>query len=227
MGLQSRSALITWDPPAQTNGIITNYTLYLYSGSITSSDHDPDAVPSTRSTYTSNLSSKPSVLPNFDGIRQHSNFNFLTLSDPSRPKGSSLNSTSSADYDNKLSTTKKYIHSVIFSTSRPGTVENNQMNSSSESTESRGHNIVLFKPTEPKTSSVETNLSLSAPNSTLSIFNPDHFITQDPFTFSSFLANTSRPTPLSVTVPGNTTSYTFLNLHPYQRFSLQVLKGLL
>ncbi|XP_014832285.1 PREDICTED: usherin-like isoform X1 [Poecilia mexicana] len=222
MGLQSRSALITWDPPAQTNGVITNYTLYLYSGSITSSDHDPDSVPSTRSTYTSNLSSKPSVLPNFDGTRQHSDFNFLTLSDPSRPKGSSLNSTSSAGYDNKSSTTKKNTHSLIFSTSRPGTDENNQMDSSGEITESHDYNIVLFKPTEPKTSSVETNLSLSAPNSTLSSFNPDNFITQDPFTFSSFVADASRSTPLSVTVPGNTTSYTFLNLHPYQMFSLQV-----
>ncbi|KAM4744036.1 usherin isoform 3-T3 [Anableps anableps] len=224
MGLHSRSALITWDPPAQTNGIITNYTLYLYSGSITSSDYKPDSVTTTSSTYRSNLSSKPSLISSFDGIHENSDFNFLTLSDAGRPKGSSHNPMSSADYDNMSSTIKNNTHSIYFSTTMPDTVEKNQTDSFSESTESHDHNVILFKPAEPKTSNpmIKTNVSLSALNYTASSFNPDHFITQEPFTISRFFADASRSTPLSVTVPGNTTSYTFLNLLPYQMFSLQI-----
>uniref|UniRef100_A0A3Q2FNI0 Usherin-like n=1 Tax=Cyprinodon variegatus TaxID=28743 RepID=A0A3Q2FNI0_CYPVA len=48
MGLHPRTVLVTWDPPAQRNGIITNYTLYLYSDSITSLDYNPNLVTSSK-----------------------------------------------------------------------------------------------------------------------------------------------------------------------------------
>uniref|UniRef100_A0A3B3X6F7 Usher syndrome 2A (autosomal recessive, mild) n=1 Tax=Poecilia mexicana TaxID=48701 RepID=A0A3B3X6F7_9TELE len=52
MGLQSRSALITWDPPAQTNGVITNYTLYLYSADASRSTPLSVTVPGNTTSYT-------------------------------------------------------------------------------------------------------------------------------------------------------------------------------
>ncbi|XP_035991625.1 usherin [Fundulus heteroclitus] len=223
MGLHSRSALVTWDPPAQTNGIIANYTLYLYSGSITSSDYKPNSVTSTSSTYSSDVSSKSSLTSSIDGTLHNSDFNLLTLSNPSRPRGPSHNSVSSANYNNS-STIKENAHIIHFSTTRPVIVEKNQTESFSENTGSHDHSIMLFKPAEPNTSSVNPDFSLSSPNYITSSFNPDNFVTQEPLTspISSSFASASRSPPLSITVPGNTTCYTFPNLLPYETFSLQV-----
>ncbi|KAM9408306.1 LOW QUALITY PROTEIN: usherin [Pholidichthys leucotaenia] len=113
-GLHPRSASINWAPPTQPNGIITNYTVYLYPSSASSLNYEAH-----------------SILSN-----------------------SSLISTSSLEFN----TSNYYDESFI----KQDLVHN--------------------------------------PNTTV----------------------VTRLAPLSVTVPGDKTSYTFLGLHPYQTYSLQV-----
>uniref|UniRef100_A0A3B5AVF4 Usherin-like n=1 Tax=Stegastes partitus TaxID=144197 RepID=A0A3B5AVF4_9TELE len=71
-GLHSRSVSVNWVPPTQPNGIITNYTLYLHSGSVTPLDHKPSSVEactsvgcsaSGRSQYFRTLPAPPEGVP--------------------------------------------------------------------------------------------------------------------------------------------------------------------
>uniref|UniRef100_A0A3P8RYW1 Usherin n=1 Tax=Amphiprion percula TaxID=161767 RepID=A0A3P8RYW1_AMPPE len=59
-GLHSRSVSVTWVPPTQLNGIITNYILYLHPSSVTFFDYKPSSVSST------NLNLKPSLGPDLN-----------------------------------------------------------------------------------------------------------------------------------------------------------------
>ncbi|XP_015250616.1 PREDICTED: usherin-like [Cyprinodon variegatus] len=215
MGLHPRTVLVTWDPPAQRNGIITNYTLYLYSDSITSLDYNPNLV--TSSSYNSDLSSEPSLTSTTDAVL-NSDSNLLTSSNPGRPE----DSVASVDYDNKLSIIQENAHINHFSTMIPSVVEKTQTETSSENTKGHDKNMILFKTAEPNSSSLNPDISPSVPYYPESSLGPNHFITPSTSPVSPFSATNSGSTPLSVTVPGNTTSYTFLNLLPYQTFHLQV-----
>jgi len=69
---------------------------------------------------------------------------------------------------------------------------------------------------------------MSNPVHNASGYHFDNFLKQDsvaspiPIPIPSSISAASRSTPWSVTVPGNTTSYTFLDLLPDQMHSLQV-----
>ncbi|XP_070762485.1 usherin [Enoplosus armatus] len=171
--LHPRSVTITWVPPSQSNGIITNYTLYLCPSSTSSLDLKPSSVSSTSTTLNSSLGPNPNLLPSIEG-------------DSTRPK----------------------LLPNPFSSLRPDNTEGNR----TEST--RGSNTS------------HPSLSLSNPQHNATSSNTEHILKQDPFhrprsgLFST--ASDSCSSSLSVTVPGNTTSYTFLDLLPYQTYSLQM-----
>lgn len=188
-GLQPHSVSITWVPPTQPNGIITNYTLYLYLSSVTSSEDKPGSFSSNR--WTPN----PSLLPSTKGAHLHSGYNLRPLS--------------------SLTTTQDSSH---VSTLKPGTVDHQADTHVGDV--NQGTSSVLFRPTEPDIASVTATLSLTPEYSAVS-YNTEHFIEDGPF--HSTTSGSSRSTPLSVTLPGNITNYTFLSLLPYQAYSLQVL----
>lgn len=170
--LNPRSAVVTWGPPLQSNGIIVNYTLYLCINSATVTD-------------TTLISDLTSVTPS-NSLKPHQ----FPVTDTNFHLGDNLNP--------KLTTP--------------------DLNNSNISVTS--HN--------PFTPSL-------GPSSSLSIENVESNMSQGPilvhhnpstssFMYSSNSLNaTLLPFMTSATVPGNTTSYTFVGLLPYTTYSLQVL----
>uniref|UniRef100_A0A4W6FW95 Usherin n=1 Tax=Lates calcarifer TaxID=8187 RepID=A0A4W6FW95_LATCA len=69
-GLHPRSVTVTWDPPSEPNGVITNYTLYLWPSSVSHLDFKPSSVEACTSVGCS-----------LSGMSQH----FRTL--PAPPEG--------------------------------------------------------------------------------------------------------------------------------------------
>lgn len=186
-GLHPRSLTITWVPPSQPNGIITNYTLYLCPSSVSSLDFKPSSVYCTNTTLNSSLGPNPRLLPSTEGPYLNSGHNL-------RP---SL---------------------------RPGIAEE----STNGSNTSQSPIFISFHPTEPSTANINPSRSflLSNPQYNAASSNTEHVLKQEPFhspiSGSFGAASDSTSSPLSVTVPGNTTSYTFLDLLPYQTYSIQV-----
>ncbi|XP_047436500.1 usherin [Mugil cephalus] len=218
-GLHPQSASVTWAPPTQPNGIITNYTLYLYPGSITSLHFEPSSV--SNSSLTLNPSSGPN-LSLLSSAHLSSGQNLRSTSSPTTAQSSRHVSTSSSitdTYDDS-DTIQNTTHNLLpnhFSTLRPSIGEGNYVEYTSVSNISRTPTYMSFNPSEPSTQSTNQEYSAARYNTT------EHF-RENLFhsSISSSFSAASRSAPQSVNVPGNTTSYTFLDLLPYQTYSLQV-----
>lgn len=213
-GLHPRTVSVTWAPPSQTNGIITNYTLYLHPGSFISSSKSSSI---TNSSLTlsphpvSNLStlfSREKTFLNPDSTLMTS----FSLSD--RQDSVSLNNTSFSNASSAIQDTLK----GHFSTLRPPAVEGGPTEPSHATSTSPDRTAVLFYPEELNTSSGNPDLSRSTAKVDANGYDPGLSMKQD------LISSSSRSTFLSVTVPGNVTTYTFLNLRPYRTYSLQVLQ---
>lgn len=223
MGLHSRTVSVTWAPPSQTNGIITNYTLYLHPGSFISSNYKSSSI------TVSSLTLSPNPFPNlstlFSKEKSYLDSDSKTLFNLSRLQDSvSLNDTSLHNGSSAIQNTSHTLNDH-FSTLMPRAVEGSQTEPSHQTSTSPDQTTVLFYPEELNATSGNPNLSLSSAKVNANSYNPDLFIKQDPFAspISSSLSTASRSKFLSVTVPGNITSYTFFNLLPYRTYSLQVL----
>ncbi|XP_074481361.1 usherin [Sebastes fasciatus] len=229
-GLHPRSVTITWVPPSQPNGIITNYTLYLYPSSVSSLDFKPSSVSSTSATLGSSSGLNPNLLPSTEGAYLNSGHNLRPTSNLTTP-GSSLISMSTVNTgSNDSSSTIQYTRPNLlpnpFSSLRPGSTEDNQIQSTGVSNTSQGPASISLHSTEPARVNPSPSLLLPNPEYNANSSNTEHILKQDSIhsTVSGFYnaASDSSSSPLSVTVPGNTTSYTFLNLPPYQTYNLQV-----
>ncbi|XP_056269140.1 usherin isoform X3 [Pseudoliparis swirei] len=200
--LHPRGVTITWDPPSQPNGIITHYTLHLSPGSTSSSGSKPSSVSSISSTLNSSLGRNPSQLPGTEGANLTSSHDLGPTSSLA-PRGVSLISmsavpTGSDDGSSAIQgTTPDFLQNPSSSLS-PGIADDDQIESTGVSASSQGPASNPTHPTGPSTPS----------DSPIAGF------------FST--ASDSRSSRLSVTVPGNATSYTFLDLPPYQTYSLQM-----
>ncbi|KAM7406312.1 hypothetical protein PAMP_000697 [Pampus punctatissimus] len=208
-GLHPRSVTVTWVPPLQPNGIITNYTVYLHP--IFALDSKPNSGSSPSMTLNSSLGPNPNPTPSTEGGYLH----YL------RPT-SNLTTLSSSHIS--ISTPRAHTNNP-FSSSRPGISEDNQIKSSHVNNTSQGSGSSSFQHIEPSTiSGANPSPSLLEYNS--SSLNTDHFIKQDPLHKPNQISNSYSAelgsSPLSATVPGNTTSYTFLDLLPYQTYTLKV-----
>ncbi|XP_051795531.1 usherin [Acanthochromis polyacanthus] len=228
-GLHSRSVSVTWVPPTQLNGIITNYILYLHPGSVTSLDYKPISVSSTNLNLKPSLGPDPNLLPSAEGLYLNSGHNFRPMTNLTTAQGSSYISMSSnhTGTNSDSSTIQDTSHNLLPNhslTLRPSTVEDNQNESTRVSNISQDLSSILFHPTEPSSTSRSPSLSLSNPESSAFTYNTEHFIKQGPILslIDSSNSATSRSTPLTAIVPGNTTSYAFLDLLPHQTYSLQV-----
>lgn len=217
--LHSRSATVTWDPPSQPNGIITNYTLYLCP--------QPGSVSSTSTILDSNLGPRLSLLPSTEGVYLNSGHNLRPTPSYVTPgSGHIFMSTFNRSTNNSSSTIrgpKPNLLSNLISSLRPGVSGDKNIESSRLTNTSHGHGSISFHPTEPSTSSVSPGPLPYNPDNNGTSLNTEHFIQQDPFhsPLSSSFGEASDSS--SVTVPGNTTSYTFLDLLPHHTYSLQVL----
>ncbi|XP_070688414.1 usherin [Pempheris klunzingeri] len=223
-GLHPRSLMITWAPPSQTNGIITSYTLYLWPSSVSFLDFKHSSVSSTSATLNSSSGPNPSLLPSTAYV--YSGYNLRTSS-PSTP-GSNHITMSTVNNNNVSSSTIQGItpnfFPSLFSSLRPGITEESTRGGNT----SQGPGSIPLQPTE-------SGAAIANPSPGLFVSNPEYITTssnsenvleQDLFhrpisgVFSA--ASDSSSSALSVTVPGNTTSYTFLDLQPYQTYSFQV-----
>ena len=197
--LHPRSVTITWDPPSEPNGVITSYTLYLCLSSVCSS-------------LNYSLGHNLSLLPKTEGAYLNSGHNPIPTSHLTTTGSSFISmsavKTGSNDSSSTIQGTKPNTLPHHFSSMRPGTTDDNQS--------TRGRN------TSQGPSSISLpGLFLSYPyNASSSNSEQDPFLGPVSGLFSA--ASDSSSSPLSVTVPGNTTSYTFLDLLPYQTYSLQV-----
>lgn len=206
-GFHPRSVTVTWVPPSQTNGIINNYTLYLWPSSISPLDSKPSSVSSTSTTLNSNL------LPSTEVAYLNTGQSLRPTSSLTSPDSSNISmSTFNTDINSNSSSIQGARPNVVpkpFSSLRPVLAEDNHFKSSRESNTSQGPILLLHSP------------DYNATNS-----NIEHFTIRDPFRnpISSPLSAASDLSsfPQSVTVPGNTTSYTVLDLLPYHTYGLQV-----
>ncbi|XP_010791101.1 usherin [Notothenia coriiceps] len=180
--LHPRSVIVTWVPPSQPNGMITNYTLYLYPSFISSLDFKPSSVSSTSTTLSSTSGLNQSLLPSTEAPHLNSSHDIISTSVPttpdSRPVSMSTINTGSNNSSSTIQGTRTKLIPNPFSSMRPGITEENP---------------------------IESTDSFQSPISSLYSAGSD--------------SSSSR---LSVIVPGNTTSYIFLDLLPYQTYRLQV-----
>lgn len=195
--------LASWTSPTQPNGVITNYTLYLFPSSVTFKYK-----PNSLSNATQSLHTNHSMLIN-------SNSSVGTLSDFTTPPGLDFISVSPFNTNIGSSTVEDPTHAVPnhYSTMNPQNVENSDTQSTHEKV-SHG----------PKSTTGNLSSSLLDPENNPRSYNFDPFLKPNLFTspISGLFGSSSRLTPLSVTVPGNTTSFAFVDLLPYQTYILQV-----
>ncbi|KAK2854220.1 hypothetical protein Q5P01_006881 [Channa striata] len=209
-GLHPRSVTISWDPPSQPNGIITNYTLRLLPKS--------SSISSMSATFNSSLGPNPNPLPGTERLYHHLGHNLKPPSSRATP-GSVHMSVSSFNRstNSSLNTLQGTIPGLFFKPSSSLGPEDKNIESSRVRNISQAAGSISVQPTEPSSSSVSPGLSLYDTHYSGSGSNTEHFRKQDPSSSFGEVSNLG-----SVTVPGNTTSYTFLNLLPYHTYSLQV-----
>lgn len=209
-GLHPRSVTVTWVPPSRPNGIINTYTLYLWPGclspAVSSSDTtlsscvDPTSGPLLN---TAHLGSDPSLRP---------------TSHPTPPGSGHI--SKSAFSSNTIQSTKPNPVPKPFSSLRPLIAEYNNTNQglSSLSLHHNKHSSTSVSPSP--------SVLVYTPDYHATSVDSEQLLAQDPFqspTSSSFSEDSGlNSSPLFVTVPGNTTNFTFLDLLPYHTYSLQV-----
>ncbi|TNN67187.1 Usherin [Liparis tanakae] len=204
--LHPRGVTITWAPPSQPNGIIIHYTLHLSPAFSSSSGSKPSSVSSISSTLNSSSGRNPSRLPGTEGANLTSSPDLGSTSSLT-PRGVSLISmstvpTGSNDSSSAIQRTTPDFPQNPSSSSGPGIADDDQIEATGVSASGQGPASNPPHPTGPST--------------------PSH----SPVAGFFSTASDSRSSRLSVTVPGNATSYTFLDLPPYQTYSLQLpLKG--
>lgn len=220
-GLHSRSLAVTWAPPSQLNGVITHYTICLC----------PSSVCSGSVTLSSSLGPNPSSLPLSEGAGLNADQNLRTTSSLITLSSSNTSmaavNTGSNDSSNTIQSGRPKLFTKPFSSLRPGIAEDNQSKSMHRTNTTKDLGFTSFHPAEPDAASL--NLS---PNTLLSnLYHPSSSDTEpilkknlvhSPISGCFSAASDSSSYPQSVTVPGNTTSYTFLDLLPYQTYNFQV-----
>lgn len=220
-GLQSRSLTVTWAPPSQLNGVITHYSVCLC----------PSSVCSRSATLSSSLGPNPSPLPHSEGAGLNSDRNFRTTSGLITLSSSNISmatvNTGSNNSSNTVQGSRPNLFTKPFSSLRPGITEDSQSKSMHRTNATKDLGFTSFRPAEKDAA----NLNLS-PNTLLSnLYHPSSSDTEpilkkdlvhSPISGCFSAASDSSSYPRSVTVPGNTTSYTFLDLLPYQTYNFQV-----
>ena len=217
-----RSVTVTWVPPLQPNGIITNYTLRLWPSSVSSLAFKPSSISTTVNSSLSPISGLLSSTEGADAnsVKSLGPTSSLTSPDSNHISTSTFNSGINGS-SSPIQGTKPKLVPKPSSSLTPVPVGDGHINSSHLSNTSQA--------TESSTTSVNQRPGplLQSPDYNATSSTTESFITQDPSqspSSSSFSGVSDlSPFPLSVTIPGNTTSFTFRDLLPYHTYSLQVL----
>ncbi|KAI4829884.1 hypothetical protein KUCAC02_001544, partial [Chaenocephalus aceratus] len=131
--LHPRSVIVTWVPPSQPNGMITNYTLYLYPSFISSLDFKPSSVFSTSTTLSSTSGLNQSLMPSTEAAHLNPSHDIISTSVPttpdSRPVSMSTINTGSNNSSSTIQGTRTKLIPNPFSSMRPGITEENQIES--------------------------------------------------------------------------------------------------
>lgn len=219
-GLHSRSLTVTWAPPSQLNGIITRYTICLC----------PSSVCSRSVTLSSSLGPNPSPLPHSEGAGLNLDQNLRTSSlvtlSSSNTSMATVN-TGSNDSSNTIHGSRPNLFTKPVSSLRLGITEDSQSKSMHRTNTTKDLGFTSFHPAEPDAAS----LNLSPNTLLLNLYHPSSSDTEpilkkdlvhSPIAGCFSADSDSSSSPRSVTVPGNTSSYTFLDLLPYQTYNFQV-----
>ncbi|XP_039982949.1 usherin [Xiphias gladius] len=225
-GLHPRSVKVTWVPPSKPNGIITTYTLYLWPSSNSPLDFKPSSFSSTSTTLNSSLGPSPGQLPSTEGAYLNLGHSLRPASSLTSPGSSHISmSTFNKDTNGNSSTIQGPRPNLVpkpLSSLRPVIKEDNHIESTFASNTSQDPTSISFHPTESNTTSVNQSPSLLLHNQDYNATSSNTEPFQSPISSSFRAASDLYSSPLSVALPGNTTSYTFHNLLPYQTYSLQV-----
>ncbi|XP_019935888.2 usherin isoform X2 [Paralichthys olivaceus] len=221
-GFHPRSVTVTWVPPLQPNGIITNYTLHLWPSFVSSLDFNPSSI--SRTTVNSSLSPTSGLLSSTEGANVNSVKSLrptssLTSSDSNHISMSTfntgINGSSSPIQGTKPRPVPKPSSSLMPVSAEDSHIKSSPVSNTSQATESRTTSVIQRH--SPLLQSPDYNATSS---------NTESLTTQDPShsPISSSLSGVAdlRSFPLSVTIPGNTTSFTLRDLLPYHTYSLQV-----
>ncbi|KAK2920361.1 hypothetical protein Q8A73_002565 [Channa argus] len=207
-GLHPRSVTISWAPPSQSNGIITNYTLYLHP--------KPSSVSSMSTAFNSGLGPNPSAVPGTERVYHHLGH---TLHPPSSLATPGLGHMSMSSFERSanrsLNTLQGAVPDLFFKPISNLSPEDKDY--SLVSNTSHGTGSLSVQPTEPSISGVSPGRFMHNPGYDGTSSNTEHFKKQNPSSSFGEVSNLG-----SVTVPGNSTSHTFLDLLPYHNYSLQV-----
>ncbi|XP_074522167.1 usherin [Halichoeres trimaculatus] len=228
-GIHPRSVTVTWFPPSQPNGVITNYTLYLSPNSLSSFDFKPSSVNNSSMTFNSSSGPDKSLMTSTEvayhdkghTLRQTSS---LPTPDPLHMLTSSVNTSSDSD---SFSTIQSNYPSILADSSsilKPETPEDNQVDSSGVSNASQGPGYVSFLSTKPNATSSNPSLGPVESNTEYSATETKQTTEKDSNSnvFVFLTKDLDKSTTQSVSVLGNITSYTFPNLLPYQSYSLKL-----
>ncbi|KAF7657915.1 hypothetical protein LDENG_00020320 [Lucifuga dentata] len=235
-GLHPHSVTVSWIPPSQPNGLITNYTLFLHTSSNSALDTKPSSL--SRTSMNLNFTLGPNLSPmtstaTSEGPHLNSG---LTLRPTSNLTTTGSNHVSMSPANTGTKNSSIAIQGTLpnllpnpASSSRPDNSEGNQIGSRNVSNISRGPSSIAFHPTEPNT------ISTANPSPTHLLSDPEFHVTgpnvvnitkQNPFHWpipTIISSSSDSSASLSVTVPANTTSYTYFNLLPYQTYTIQVV----
>ncbi|CAJ1048931.1 LOW QUALITY PROTEIN: usherin [Xyrichtys novacula] len=220
-GLHPRSVTVTWVPPTQPNGVITNYTLYLSPNSVS----EPRSVYNTSTTLNSSSDQDKSLMPGTEETYHDLGHTLRQTSSLTTPDSSQI---STDDRPSTIKDTSPTLLTKSSSSSRPDTTEDSPFDSTDIRYTSQG-------PGSPSVLSIEPNTTNVNPSSSTLLSNTEYTSTTSEtkqlqkqgssagpvsFSFSGYSDSTSST--LSASVPGNTTSYTFPNLLPYHSYSLKL-----
>lgn len=215
--LHPRSATVNWIPPSPLNGIVRNFTICLCHSSVCRAD----------TTISFSLIPNPKLLSNTVGSELNSHQNLRHSSGYMTTESSHILPIKRGS--NESSRTIRDTGPSVHRNQRlgPGTTEGNQIEPVHKTNSTQGPDSMSFQPTKPSAASENSTSSLLLSNlypAASSHMEPVQ--KKEPFAsrvFGCFHAISDSSSYLqSVTIPGNTTSYTFQDLLPYQIYSFQV-----
>lgn len=230
-GLHPRSVTVTWFPPSQPNGIITNYTLHLSPNTLSSLDFKPSSVYNSSTTFNSSSSPDKHLMPS---TYHDMSYTLRLTSSPPTPDSRHILTSNVTTSSDDSSSTNQSTHPNLLTDStsvlEPEILEDNQVDSTGVSNTSQGPGFISFPSTNSNATSLNADLSPVESNTENSTTKTKQLHEQDSSFSHTFVLTSkdsySTSSTQSVSVPGNITSYTFPNLLPYQSYSLKVQFGI-
>lgn len=215
--LHPRSATVNWIPPSLLNGIIRNFTICLCHSSVCR----------TNTTISSSLIPNPEPESNTVGSDRNSHQNLSHSSGYMTADSSHIFPIKRGS--NESSRTFQDTGTNVHRNQRlgPGATEGTQIEPIHKTNSSQGPDSMSFQPAKPNAANENSSSSLllsklyPAASSHMEPVQKKEPFPSRVFGCLSAISDSSSYLQ-SVTIPGNTTSYTFQDLLPFQIYRFQV-----